>query len=109
MEYTKSLERLIRFLRVLKNSGMDINEMMDNISSGEDYDEYVEDENEESENSEEEKEEKNEVVLTDGSILSNIKQLSSGLLRNHDEFTKGSKLNLIKNIPMLNICKIKNH
>ena len=109
MEYSKSLERLFRFLGVLKNSGVDISEMMDNISSGEDYDEYVEDENEESDNSEEEGEEKNEIVLTDGSILSNVNQLSSGLLRNHDEYTKGSKLNLIKNIPVLNICKIKNH
>lgn len=96
MEYSKSLERLIRFLGVLKNSGMEVNEMLDNISSGEDYDEYVEDENEDSENSDEEKDEKNEIVLTDGSILSNIKQLSSGLLRNHDEYTKGSKLNLVK-------------
>lgn len=109
MEYSKSLERLIRFLGVLKNSGMEVNEMLDNISSGEDYDEYVEDENEDSENSDEEKDEKNEIILTDGSILSNIKQLSSGLLRNHDEYTKGSKLNLVKNIPMLNICKIKHH
>ena len=109
MEFTKSLERLIRFLRVLKNSGMDINEMMDNISSGEDYDEYVEDDNEENEDTENsEIEEKNEIVLTDGSILSNLKQLSSGLLRNHDEFTQGSKLKLIKNIPLLNMRKIKN-
>ena len=110
VEYTKSLERLMKFLRVLKNSGMDVSEMMDNISSGEDYDEYVEDENEESDNSEEEKEEKNETILSDGSVLSNLKQLSSGLLRNHDEYTKGSKLTLkFKNIPILNICKIKNH
>ena len=109
MEYSKSLERLFKFLRVLKESGMDIPEMMENISSGEDYDEYVEDENEDSEDSKEGKEERNEIVLTDGSILSNLKQLSTGLLRNHDEFTKGSKLNLIKNIPSLNICKIKNH
>jgi len=50
------------------------------------------------------------VVLSDGSVISNLKQLSSGLLRNHDEFTKGSKLNLKTNIiPMLNIWKIKNH
>ena len=109
MEYSKSLERLLRFLRVLNNSGMDIGEMMENISSGEDYDEYVEDENEESDNSEEEGEEKNEIILTDGSVLSNLKQLSSGLLRNHDEYTKGSKLNLIKNIPLLKINQIKNH
>ena len=107
MEYKKSLERLIRFLGVLQNSGMDINEMMDNISSGEDYDEYIEDE-EETEICEEE-EEPNEIVLTDGSVLSNLKQLSSGLIRNHDEFSKGSKLQLIKNIPVLNICKIKSH
>jgi len=109
MEYAKSLERLFKFLRVLKESGMDIPEMMDNISSGEDYDEYVEDGNEDSEDIEEEKKEKNEIVLTDGSILSNLKQLSTGLLRSHDEFTKGSKLNLIKNIPALNMCKIKKH
>ena len=107
MEYKKSLERLIRFLGVLQNSGMDINEMMDNISSGEDYDEYIEDE-EETEICEEE-EEPNEIVLTDGSVLSNLKQLSSGLIRNHDEFSKGSKLQLIKKIPVLNICKIKSH
>ena len=107
MEYKKSLERLIRFLGVLQNSGMDINEMMDNISSGEDYDEYIEDE-EETEICEE-KEEPNEIVLTDGSVLSNLKQLSSGLIRNHDEFSKGSKLQLIKNISFLNICKIKSH
>ena len=107
MEYKKSLERLIRFLGVLQNSGMDINEMMDNISSGEDYDEYIEDE-EETEICEEE-EEPNEIVLTDGSVLSNLKQLSSGLIRNHDEFSQGSKLQLIKNIPVLNICKIKSH
>ena len=107
MEYKKSLERLIRFLGVLQNSGMDINEMMDNISSGEDYDEYIEDE-EETEICEE-KEEPNEIVLTDGSVLSNLKQLSSGLIRNHDEFSQGSKLQLIKNIPVLNICKIKSH
>ena len=111
MEYSKSLERLYKFLRVLQNSGMDINEMMDNISSGEDYDEYIDDENEDDENTEDEEkelDEKNEIELTDGSILSNIKQLSSGLLRNHDGFTQGSKLNLIKNIPILNIQKIKN-
>ena len=110
IEYNKSLERLFRFLRVLRNNGMDIDEMMDNISSGEDYDEYVDldEENEESEEFEED--EKNEVVLSDGSVISNLKQLSSGLLRNHDEFTKGSKLNLKTNIiPMLNIWKIKNH
>lgn len=111
VEYSKSLERLMKFLRVLKNSGMDVSEMMDNISSGEDYDEYVEDENENEESeSDDEKEEKNETILSDGSVLSNLKQLSSGLLRNHDEYTKGSKLTLkLKNIPMLNICKIKNH
>ena len=107
MEYTKSLQRLIRFLGVLQNNGMDINEIMDNISSGEDYDEYIEDE-EETEICEE-KEEPNEIVLTDGSVLSNLKQLSSGLIRNHDEFSQGSKLQLIKNIPVLNICKIKSH
>ena len=110
MEYSKSLERLYKFLRVLQNSGMDINEMMDNISSGEDYDEYVDLDEENEESKEFEEDEKNEVVLSDGSVISNLKQLSSGLLRNHDEFTKGSKLNLKTNIiPMLNIWKIKNH
>ena len=111
MEYTKSLQRLIRFLGVLQNNGMDINEIMDNISSGEDYDEYIEDDEEDDEDEntdEEEKEkEKNEIVLSDGSVLSNLKQLSSGLLRNHEEYSKGSKLQLIKNIPILNICNIK--
>ena len=110
MEYTKSLQRLIRFLGVLQNNGMDINEIMDNISSGEDYDEYIEDDEEDDEDEntdEEEKNEKNEIVLSDGSVLSNLKQLSSGLLRNHDEYSKGSKLKLIKNIPILNICNIK--
>ena len=109
MEYSKSLERLMKFLRVLKNSGLDINEMMDNISSGEDYDEYVEDDIEESDNSEQDCEgEKNETILSDGSVLSNLKQLSSGLLRNHEEYTKGSKLILkFKNIPLLKLYKIK--
>ena len=109
MEYSKSLERLMKFLRVLKNSGLDINERMDNISSGEDYDEYVEDDIEESDNSEQDCEgEKNETILSDGSVLSNLKQLSSGLLRNHEEYTKGSKLILkFKNIPLLKLYKIK--
>ena len=108
IEYNKALERLFKFLRVLKNNGMDIQEMMDNISSGEDYDEYldIDEETEESDDSEEE--EQNEVVLSDGSVISNLKQLSTGLLRNHDEFTKGSKLNLKENIiPMLKLYKIK--
>ena len=106
MEYSKSLERLYKFLRVLKKSGLDVNEMMDNISSGEDYDEYIDDDIEESEESQEE--EKNETVLSDGSVLSNLKQLSSGLLRNHEEFSKGSKINLkLKIIPLLDLSKIK--
>ena len=108
IEYNKALERLFKFLRVLKNNGMEIQEMMDNISSGEDYDEYldIDEETEESDDSEEE--EQNEVVLSDGSVISNLKQLSTGLLRNHDEFTKGSKLNLKENIiPMLKLYKIK--
>ena len=105
MEYYKSIERLLKFLRVLKNSGVNIEELMDNISSGEDYDEYIEDENEESEDNEEQK---NETILSDGSILSNLKQLSSGLLRNHEKYSKGSKLVLkLKNIPLLNLCKLK--
>ena len=105
MEYSKSLERLLRFLNVLKKSGMDISEMMDNISSGEDYDEYVEDDIEESEDT---GEDKNETILSDGSVLSNLKQLSSGLLRNHEEYSKGSKLILkCKNIPLLKLNKLK--
>jgi hypothetical protein len=105
MEYSKSLERLLRFLKVLKNSGMDVNEMMDNISSGEDYDEYVDDDIEESEDTENDK---NETVLSDGSVLSNLKQLSSGLLRNHEEYSKGSKLILkCKNIPLLKLNNLK--
>ena len=105
MEYFKSIERLLKFLRVLKNSGVNIEELMDNISSGEDYDEYIEDENEESDDTEEQK---NETVLSDGSILSNLKQLSSGLLRSHEKYSKGSKLVLkLKNIPLLNLCKLK--
>ena len=105
MEYSKSLERLLRFLKVLKNSGMDVNEMMDNISSGEDYDEYVDDDIEESEDTENDK---NETVLSDGSVLSNLKQLSSGLLRNHEEYSKGSKLILkCKNIPLLKLYNLK--
>ena len=89
---------------------MDIDEMMDYISSGEDYDEYVDLDEENEESEEFEDDEKNEVVLSDWSVISNLKQLSSGLLRYHDEFTKGSKLNLKTNIiPMVNICKIKNH
>ena len=108
IEYNKALEGLFKFLRVLKNNGMDIEEMMDNISSGEDYDEYldIDDENEESDDSEED--EQNEIVLSDGSVISNLKQLSSGLLKNHDEFSKGSKLTLKENIiPILNLCKLK--
>ena len=110
IEYNKSLERLFKLLRALKKNGMDTDEMMDNISSGEDYDEYlnVDLETEENEEKEEQEEEKNEVVLSDGSVISNLQQLSSGFLRSHDEFTKGSKLNLKTNIiPMLNMCKIK--
>ena len=105
MEYSKSLERLLRFLNVLKKSGMDISEMMDNISSGEDYDEYVEDDIEESEDT---GDDKNETILSDGSVLTNLKQLSSGLLRNHEEYSKGSKLILkFKNIPLLKLNNLK--
>ena len=104
-EYSKALERLYKFLRVLKNNGLDVSEMMDNISSGEDYDEYVEDDIEESEEESEEK--KNETILSDGSVLSNLNQLSTGLLRNHEEFAK-SKLDFkLKNIPLLNLRKLK--
>ena len=116
MEYAKSLERLFKFLKVLKNSGLDISEMMENISSGEDYDEFDED-NELEKNSDNKKNKKNkkkdsksESQMTEGSVpISNVHQLSSGLLRNHEEFSKGSKLNLNfkNNIPSLNIGKIK--
>ena len=107
-EFSKSLERLFKFLKILKNNGLNISEMMENISSGEDYDEYVDDDNEESEESEDTKEEKNETILSDGTVLSNLNQLSSGLLRNHEEYSKGSKLTLkFKNIPILDFCKIK--
>ena len=106
-EYSKALERLYKFLRVLKNNGLDVSEMMDNISSGEDYDEYVDDDMEESE--EETEEQKNETVLSDGSVLRNLNQLSTGLLREHEEFSK-SKLDFkLKNIPMLNFGKLKKH
>ena len=108
IEFSKSLERLFKFLKILKNNGLNISEMMENISSGEDYDEYVDDDNEESEESEDNKEEKNETILSDGTVLSNLNQLSSGLLRNHEEYSKGSKLTLkFKNIPILDFCKIK--
>jgi len=104
VEYFKALERLYKFLRVLKNNGLDVSEMMDNISSGEDYDEYVEDDVEESE--EESDEKKNETILSDGSVLSNLNQLSTGLLRSHEEFAK-SKFNFkLKNIPLLNLKKL---
>ena len=115
MEYSKSLERLFKLLKVLKNGGLDINEMIDNISSGEDYDEFDEDsELDENTNSKKKKnEKKNESQVTEGSVpISNIRQLSSGLLRINDNFNKGSKLklNLNKiNIPLLNIKKIKKH
>lgn len=120
MEYSKSLERLFKFLKVLKNSGLDISEMMDNISSGEDYDEF-DDDSEEVENSDTNKKNKKNKIDkksessqgTEGSIqISNINQLSSGLLRVNEEYNKGSKLNLdIKNtnIPILNMGKIKHH
>ena len=104
VEYFKALERLYKFLRVLKNNGLDVSEMMDNISSGEDYDEYVEDDVEESE--EESDEKKNETILSDRSVLSNLNQLSTGLLRSHEEFAK-SKFNFkLKNIPLLNLKKL---
>ena len=104
VEYSKALERLYKFLRVLKNNGLDVSEMMDNISSGEDYDEYVEDDVEESE--EESDEKKNETILSDGSVLSNLNQLSTGLLRSHEEFAK-SKFNFkLNNIPLLNLKKL---
>ena len=87
--------------------------MRENISSGEDYDEFDED-SEKKKNKKnkknKKKDSKSESQMTEGSVpISNVHQLSSGLLRNHEEFSKGSKLNLnIKNnIPSLNIGKIK--
>ena len=119
MEYSKSLERLFKFLRVLKNSGLEINEMMENISSGEDYDEFDDDsELEEGEETDTKKSKKNknkksESEMTEGSVpISNIRQLSSGLLSNNEKFCKGSqlKINYNKNkIPILNFEKIKKH
>lgn len=105
MEYSKSLERIFKFLRVLKNNGLDISEMMDNISPGEDYDEF----NEEDEENDESK--KNESKMTDCSIpLSSLNNLSSGQIKEHEEFC-GSKLNLNdkKGIPLLNFNKLKKH
>ena len=105
MEYSKSLERIFKFLRVLKNSGLDISEMMENISPGEDYDEF----NEEDEETDENK--KNESKMTDCSIpLSSLNNISSGQIKEHEEFG-GSKLNLkSKNgIPLLNFNKLKKH
>jgi hypothetical protein len=105
MEYSKSLERIFRFLKVLKNSGLDISEMMENISPGEDYDEF----NEENEETDEKK--KNESKMTDCSIsLSSLNNLSSGQIKEHEEFS-GSKLNLKgKNgIPLLNFNNLKKH
>ena len=105
MEYSKYLERIFKFLRVLKNSGLDISEMMENISPGEDYDEF----NEEDEETDENK--KNELKMTDCSIpLSSLNNISSGQIKEHEEFG-GSKLNL-KNkngIPLLNFNKLKKH
>ena len=114
MEYSKSLERLFKFLKVLKNSGLEISEMMENISSGEDYDEFDED-SELEEKTDTKKKNKDikkiESQITDGSApISNIRQLSSGNLRNNEEFSKGSKLNINykkNNIPILNIKEIK--
>ena len=103
MEYSKSLERIFKFLKVLKNNGLDISEMMDNISPGEDYDEFNE-ENEETDGNK-----KNESKMTDCSIpLSSLNNLSSGQIKEHEEFG-GSKLNLKgKNgIPLLNFNKLK--
>ena len=105
IEYSKSLERLYKFLRVLKNNGLDVSEMMDNISSGEDYDEYVEDDIEESE--EESEDQKKEIVLTDGSVLTNVNQLSSGMIKEHDEFLKSKLISKSKNVPLLNLRKLK--
>ena len=79
--------------------------MMDNISSGEDYDEYVEDDIEESE--EESEDQKKEIVLTDGSVLTNVNQLSSGMIKEHDEFLKSKLISKSKNVPLLNLRKLK--
>ena len=105
MEYSKSLERIFKFLKVLKNNGLDISEMMENISPGEDYDEFNE------EDEETDKNKKNESKMTDSSIpLSSLNNLSSGKIKEHEEFG-GSKLNLNdkKGIPLLNFNKLKKH
>ena len=117
MEYSKSLERLFKFLKVLKNSGLEINEMMENISSGEDYDEFDDDseleEGEETDTKKNKKDKKSESEMTEGSVpISNIRQLSSGLLRNNEKLCKDSKLKINfnkNNIPLLNFEKIKKH
>ena len=117
LEYTKSLERLYKFLKVLKNSGLEVSEMMENISSGEDYDEFDDDSEleEKSDTKKKNKKEnkKNESQQSENSSvpISNIRQLSSGLLKNNDKYTEGSKINvnLKNNIPLLNIGKIKKH
>jgi hypothetical protein len=115
MEYSKSLERLFKFLKVLKQSGLDISEMMDNISSGEDYDEFDETTEEVEKSDTDKKNTKNKndkkpesSYRSEGSTLvSNINQLSSGLIKPNEEYTKTSKLNLNKNIPQLNIDQIQ--
>lgn len=108
IEYSKSLERLLKFLKVLKKSGLEISEIMDNISSGEDYDEFNGDSEEEEEQTDKNK--KNESKMSNTSVpLSSLNNLSSGQLKNHEEYS-GSKLYLNKknNIPILNFSKIKN-
>jgi len=104
-------------LKVLKNSGLEVSEMMENISSGEDYDEFDDDSEleEKSDTKKKNKKEnkKNESQQSENSSvpISNIRQLSSGLLKNNDKYTEGSKINvnLKNNIPLLNIGKIKKH
>ena len=118
MEYAKSLERLFKFLKVLKHSGLDISEMMDNISSGEDYDEFDESEEDEKSNSTKKNTKNKKENKTDSSyrsgdsnLISNFNQLSSGLLKSNEKYSKASKLNLNlnkKNIPQLNMGKVQN-
>lgn len=118
MEFSKSLERLYKFLKVLKKSGLEVSQMMENISSGEDYDEFDDDSELEEEKSDTKKRNKKECKKSESqqsessSIpISNIRQLSSGPLKNNEKYYEGSKLdiNLKKNIPLLNLDKIQKH
>ena len=53
------------------------------------------------------KNKKKEIVLTDGSVLTNVNQLSSGMIKEHDEFLKSKLISKSKNVPLLNLRKLK--